>query len=675
MDREILMSVSSATDARARSSPEISSTEQSPSCESTPTKTSPTTGEAGPSQSRPSADIAEEAFVDFETASACMYRGDCQTGSQLRKAISHIFGRNKLCTRMIPTGVWVHYCRKHYQRTRYRNSGEYPQRQIGLVQEQVKRVQAWSDCNTRRGSGPILKDWSLSVRKREQMRLDSKLAANGKKRPFQDEGEGEEDEGFDEDRADLSGTAVPDWVISRIGDGYSTSEILTVVERLKADIDQGRLQQIPDIEILPNISTEDRSDDGTNAKRSFAKRRATGSRSNVNGAGGSGAGHRRSQSVNAAGLSENHMATRRCSQPSNTYMPPRILHNSELQQPLDKRQRIGGERADRHGSTCNSESFGSRTSLPPTGPLSRPSLGSRMQLTHRPAFGEIRESRAEAQIYQPTERIRFETTASDGNIGQQQQQQQGRGADLYEHERGYGISTAMPVPYSYGSCYDHEHQQAGPTSSRYGMLPAPNPLRHDGASVAQRLESSSYALSSAADRRGSTHQRSQSEAMSYHHMPSSHDARPTSSSGFPPLHSAPAGLGANTIARFGQDAAEKASFGYGNYQTQNNGQGGQQPYGYAKEADRYERYDNVRLPPLQTLPPPHSHSHQRYTSSAVGGGFGIDRKYRTAAEYPESARHVRHQSSPVVPRLLPSPMEIGTARRLPDLGRPLSPRP
>lgn len=600
---------------------------------------------------------------------------------------------------MIPTGVWVHYCRKHYQRTRYRNGGEYPQRQIGLVQEQVKRVQAWSDANTRRNRGPILKDWSLSVRKREQMRLDSKLAANGKKRPFQEEAEGEEEEGFDEDRSDMSGTAVPDWVISRIGDGYSTAEILSVVDRLKADIDQGRLQQIPDIEILPNIATEDRGDDGAaNTKKNFAKRRTTGSRSSIGGAGaGSGSGHRRSQSVNAAGLSQDDVsATRRRSQPNNFFLPPRTLHNNELQLPLEKRQRIGGER-------CGSESFGSLeslTGLPTTGgAMSRSSLGGRMQLAHRPAFGEIREGRAEDQDYQSADASRFETTAggSSSSIGQRQHLSAAvPGADFYENGRPYSSSMGLPGSCGYGTCYDYEHRRGGPSPTRYGMLPAPNPLRHGGSSVAQRLETSSHALNSATTRRSSTHQRSQSEAMFHHHMPSPHLSRPTSSSGFPSLHTSPAGLGTGTGSRFGQDTGEKVPSpyssrklepaGYGTYQSHLYGQGGrpdderpgslggqQQPYGYTKGAETYERYDNVQLPPLQSLP--QFHAHQRHTSSTAGGSFGPDRKFRTVAEYPEMARHARHQSSPTVPRLFPTPIEVGAPQRLPEMGRPPSPGP
>ncbi|KAL4872424.1 hypothetical protein BDV12DRAFT_143145 [Aspergillus spectabilis] len=39
---------------------------------------------------------------------------------KLRKVITHIFGRNKACTKKIPKPIWVYWCRKHYQRARYR---------------------------------------------------------------------------------------------------------------------------------------------------------------------------------------------------------------------------------------------------------------------------------------------------------------------------------------------------------------------------------------------------------------------------------------------------------------------------------------------------------------------------------------------------------------------------
>jgi len=111
----------------------------------------------------------------------CMYIPNCDTGSQPRKAISHIFGRNKMCTRLIPQSVWVHYCRKHYQRSRYRNPKEYAKLQCDLVQQQIRRVHDWSLANMKNGAPGIVQDWGLAVRKREQKRLDDLGGAKRKR--------------------------------------------------------------------------------------------------------------------------------------------------------------------------------------------------------------------------------------------------------------------------------------------------------------------------------------------------------------------------------------------------------------------------------------------------------------------------------------------------------------
>ncbi|CAK7202561.1 hypothetical protein SEUCBS139899_005285 [Sporothrix eucalyptigena] len=486
--------------------------DQSPSSQSTAT---------------PSADLP----ANLEFAPVCMYRGDCQTGSQLRKAISHIFGRNKLCTRMIPTGVWVHYCRKHYQRTRYRNGGEYPQRQIGLVQEQVRRVQAWSDSNVQQNRGPVLKDWSLSVRKREQLRLDSKVQASaGKKRPFHDDGMEDEDLDNFDDRAEMSGTAVPAWVVEQIGDGYSTPSILAIVERLKNDIDQGRLQQIPDIEILPNIVTDSSNDEpasNNTVKKTYTKRRTA-----VSSGLGVANAHRRSQSVNTSALRyDSAPMVRRSSQPNN-YMDPssRSFAADYLQLPMEKRQRVDGESigmGHRHHQHHHSMSG----ILDRYEPLMahRPGFNGRVQLAHRPAFAGIRESHAEGQAGYYPEEQRY----GGGPSG---------AGDVYAHQNGYvadrrysgvgGPDPQMPA-LGFDPLRDHERHHStsgsGPSETGYGVLPAPNPQRFGGPSVAQQLESSSYVLNSAANRRAGVHQRSQSEAGFFHHMSSSQYGRPTSS--------------------------------------------------------------------------------------------------------------------------------------------------
>ncbi|TGJ88737.1 hypothetical protein E0Z10_g43 [Xylaria hypoxylon] len=191
----------------------------------------------------------------------CMYCADCSTGSTLRKVVSHIFGRNKLCTRMIPDHIWVHFCRKHYQRSRYRNAPEYTVLQCQLVSTQIERVQRWSDDNKKNGRVGVVKDWTLSMRKREQNRIHDRA----KKRMHSDMCDEEdnndnpaEDDDNNPNHPDLAkrdSNPVPDWLRHMCREGYGTEEIIRLVNRIKNDLTDGRLQQIPDIEILPNIPT------------------------------------------------------------------------------------------------------------------------------------------------------------------------------------------------------------------------------------------------------------------------------------------------------------------------------------------------------------------------------------------------------------------------------------
>ena len=167
----------------------------------------------------------------------CMFTENCDTGTSPRKAISHFFGRNKACTLKIPMHVWVHYCRKHYQRIRYRNSKDYSLIQIDLVKTQVKMLQEWSRLNQESGEGLYIKDWVLSLRKREQQRLEV-------------QGTGQSPEGT---------SSVPQWLRSSLGDGYSTEEILAIVERVKLELADKTLEEIPEIEFLPDIVGTDKT--------------------------------------------------------------------------------------------------------------------------------------------------------------------------------------------------------------------------------------------------------------------------------------------------------------------------------------------------------------------------------------------------------------------------------
>ncbi|KAI0107146.1 hypothetical protein GGR51DRAFT_516444 [Nemania sp. FL0031] len=190
-----------------------------------------------------------------EPAGDCMHNDTtCDTGSVLRKAISHIFGRNKVCTRMIPNHIWVHLCRKHYQRSRYRSGHDYAVRQCELVLQQIQRIHDWSEENKKQGKISINKGWKLDMRKREKKRVEE---TENKKRRYS---ETDMDENTSRGTKNNTATAVPTWLRLKCGEGYSTDEILEIMRRLQGEIQAKERAQMPDLEILPDIvpdSTEE----------------------------------------------------------------------------------------------------------------------------------------------------------------------------------------------------------------------------------------------------------------------------------------------------------------------------------------------------------------------------------------------------------------------------------
>ena len=63
--------------------------------------------------------IAHLRKTHFDDGSAKLVRSTTITLDH-RKVVSHIFGRNKACTRKLPENLWRLWCRKHYQRFKYR---------------------------------------------------------------------------------------------------------------------------------------------------------------------------------------------------------------------------------------------------------------------------------------------------------------------------------------------------------------------------------------------------------------------------------------------------------------------------------------------------------------------------------------------------------------------------
>ncbi|KAE8375528.1 hypothetical protein BDV26DRAFT_294999 [Aspergillus bertholletiae] len=97
------------------------------------------------------------------TLPPCEFTTPCPAPSEAsnprRKVISHLFGRNKHATKRFPEHVWVHYCRQHYQRARYRV--EWPATQCELLMVVLGRMERWGGVQA----------WEVVLRKREMDRL------------------------------------------------------------------------------------------------------------------------------------------------------------------------------------------------------------------------------------------------------------------------------------------------------------------------------------------------------------------------------------------------------------------------------------------------------------------------------------------------------------------------
>jgi hypothetical protein len=424
-------------------------------------------------------DPAEEAIV-------CMYTENCDTGSQLRKAISHIFGRNKMCTRSIPPSVWVHFCRKHYQRSRYRNQGEYAKMQCKLIKEQIERLQNWSESNANKGEGGIVKDWSLAIRKREQKRLDDLVETNEKR-----DGDVDGQEAREDDARQRSGpvpvTAVPSWLLAACGRGYDTARICQILDRLQGDMESDVLPVFPDIEILPNI-VADREE--PKSPKGYAKRKPSTSI------------HKRSQSLSTTIRSES-MPPRRMSQPVN-WNPSAMYGTASPQQ---KRKRPFEELNEDYVYEQSPQTQRLRINE------RIPDVGARRSshAMHRPVFPQIQENGPEEQAYTMRH-------TPDANYGRPAHVLRGVSVDRHIH-----APLPAPTPQRRSSQSMVAHLDSGLTSSsQYNPHPHPRRIVHHRSQSDMGAMRSQYAVSRQAEishYNMPPHMRSQHHEAPRHYVP------------------------------------------------------------------------------------------------------------------------------------------------------------
>ncbi|KAF8417813.1 hypothetical protein BGX38DRAFT_1109278, partial [Terfezia claveryi] len=179
----------------------------------------------------------------------CSYTESCETGSPLRKVVSHFFGRNKLATRKIPKHLWVYFCRKHYQRSRYRNPRGFACLQIQLVQTQIGNLRRW---------GGVI-DWTVKVRRREEMRSRTSTGANqGSESASHIDGDGEAVgepmavRAVTRRRASGAGGTIPTHYLQYVGEHKTMDEVTALVEAIQQDMESNG-GTFPDLELLPRV--------------------------------------------------------------------------------------------------------------------------------------------------------------------------------------------------------------------------------------------------------------------------------------------------------------------------------------------------------------------------------------------------------------------------------------
>ncbi|KAL5003657.1 hypothetical protein BDV10DRAFT_180190 [Aspergillus recurvatus] len=198
-----------------------------------------------------------------------------------RKVISHIFGRNKKVTKQIPAWIWVYYCRRHYQRARYRagsDGREWARIQCERVLDLFEAMRKWG----------MLEGFTVHLRNREVKRLAGAArvssapasSSNSRDRGRRGRHGGgprgggrvrarawtPADEDSDEDRLPKQETRqerhsvsspVPDWLISWIqqheGEVIAIEQAEPLIQRILAHINGVQAEEVrfPDIEILP----------------------------------------------------------------------------------------------------------------------------------------------------------------------------------------------------------------------------------------------------------------------------------------------------------------------------------------------------------------------------------------------------------------------------------------
>ena len=196
--------------------------------------------------------------------------GGCTLKSPFRRTISAFFGRNKKGGRDVPVRIWLHICRKHYQRTRYRDKDKYVNAQCDRIETQFDRLEEWSNATLEANQGPHIDYWTIALGKKEaDYQASQKNADGAKAKVAQGKGKGKgtapaQEE--DEDKPSIKEEAIdeifdeedniwhaPAWLVALQGRRLSFEEIRKVFARLRLETQSIPNRTLPQVEFLPHL--------------------------------------------------------------------------------------------------------------------------------------------------------------------------------------------------------------------------------------------------------------------------------------------------------------------------------------------------------------------------------------------------------------------------------------
>ncbi|KAL9048436.1 MAG: hypothetical protein Q9206_006035 [Seirophora lacunosa] len=188
----------------------------------------------------------EDSKVKIDPICAGESEGHCTLSSgDHRKVVSHIFGRNKRCTHQIPEDCWIKYCRKHYQRQKYRCPADWFETQLTLVDSQITRMEDWGGITS----------WTVAIRKKEREMLDLENAYIAQHNRLPD--------GL---------TCRERFLLPYLGSNKTFQDIRDLINIINKECDDTNTKSLPSFELLPII------DDRRNPRprRGAARRTGTG---------------------------------------------------------------------------------------------------------------------------------------------------------------------------------------------------------------------------------------------------------------------------------------------------------------------------------------------------------------------------------------------------------------